>query len=112
MSQRYFFKNEELELEEVNELIDRKIAAHAPELMIVEVHFKKGGIGAVHEHVHEQVSYCISGKLEFMVNGETSIIGPGDSIYMPKDLPHGAVALEDTVLLDIFTPRRDDFLTK
>ncbi len=79
-------------------------------MMIVEVHFKAGAEGPLHEHFHEQVSYCVSGKLEFTVDGETCMIGAGDSIYMPPDSLHGAKIIEDTVLLDIFTPQREDFL--
>ena len=111
MDNKYFFINEEIEFQQVNENIKRKIVAHGGDMMIVEVHFKKGAIGDVHEHFHEQTSYCIKGKLEFTVGDQKSIIGPGDSIYMPSDLAHGCVFLEvDTVFLDIFTPHRESFL--
>ncbi len=108
--QQYFFKNEDIEFEHLDDLIKRKIVARGGDMMIVEMTFKKGGIGKLHDHFHEQVSYCISGKIEFTVNGETTIIGPGDSVYMPPDSVHGAKVLEDAVLLDIFTPQREDFL--
>ncbi|OOB78685.1 MAG: hypothetical protein ATN33_01230 [Epulopiscium sp. Nele67-Bin001] len=107
---KYFFINEEIEFEPLSDIIKRKIVARGGDMMIVEVHFKKGAEGAMHDHFHEQVSYCIKGKLEFTVDGETTIIGPGDSVYMPPDSLHGAKILEDTVLLDIFTPQREDFL--
>lgn len=110
MNEQYYFMNEEIEFEQVNATIKRKIVARGGSMMIVEVHFAKGAIGALHEHFHEQVSYCIKGKLEFDVNGEKKVIGAGDSVFMPTDSLHGCVALEDTVLLDIFTPQREDFL--
>ncbi len=110
MSEKYYFINEEIAFEQVNENIKRKIVARGGDMMIVEVHFAKGAIGSLHEHMHEQTSYCIQGKLEFDVNGEKCIIGAGDSIFMPRHSMHGCVALEDTVLLDIFTPQREDFL--
>ncbi len=110
MNKEFYFINEEIEFQQVSEKIRRKIVARGGEMMIVEVHFQKGAIGSLHEHIHEQVSYCISGKLEFDVNGDKQIIGAGDSVFMPIHSLHGCVALEDTVLLDIFTPQRLDFL--
>lgn len=109
MGEQFYFVNKEIEFIKVKDDIKRKIVAHGGDMMIVEVHFKKGAIGDLHEHFHEQVSYCISGSLEFEVNGEKTIIGAGDSVFMPKDSLHGCVVLEDTVLLDIFTPQREDF---
>lgn len=112
MNKEYYFINEDIEFEQVNDKIKRKIVAHGGDMMIVEVHFQKGAIGDLHQHIHEQVSYCISGCLEFEVNGEKQIIRGGDSVFMPIDSLHGCVVLEETVLLDIFTPQREDFLTK
>lgn len=110
MNKEFYFINDDIALQHVNDGIERKIVARGGDMMIVEVHFKKGAVGALHQHIHEQVSYCISGKLEFDVNGEKQIIGAGDSVFMPIDSLHGCVVLEDTVLLDIFTPQREDFL--
>ncbi|MFI3172825.1 MAG: cupin domain-containing protein [Eubacteriales bacterium] len=112
MNKEYYFLNEEIEFEHVSDTIKRKIVARGGDMMIVEVHFKKGAIGALHHHIHEQVSYCISGKVEFDVNGDKQVICGGDSVFMPIESLHGCVALEDTVLLDIFTPQREDFLKK
>lgn len=112
MKEQYYFMGEEIAFETVNDKVKRKIVARGGDMMIVEVHFVAGGIGDMHEHFHEQVSYCIKGKMEFTVNGEKCVIGAGDSIFMPKHSLHGAVALEDTVLLDVFTPQREDFLKK
>ncbi|SHH67095.1 cupin domain-containing protein [Clostridium grantii] len=112
MAEKYFFYNKEIKFEKINDKIQRKIVAHGGDMMIVEVHFKEGAIGTLHEHFHEQVTYCIKGKLEFTVGDEKTIINAGDSIYMPPDILHGCVVLEDdTVLLDIFTPQREDFLS-
>ncbi len=110
MNKEYYFINEEIPLQTVSDDISRKIVARGGDMMIVEVHFKKGAVGALHEHIHEQVSYCISGCLEFDVNGDKQRIQAGDSVFMPIHSLHGCVALEDTVLLDIFTPQREDFL--
>ncbi len=112
MADKYFFKADEGVFEPVNDLVKRKIIACGGDMMIVEVHFQKGGIGAMHEHFHEQVTYCIKGKLEFTVGDQTTIIEAGDSVYMPPDLIHGAKVLEEAILLDIFAPQREDFLAQ
>ena len=59
---------------------------------------------------HEQVSYILSGCFEYEVEGQKYILHKGDSYYVAPDLLHGAVALEEGVILDIFTPQRTDFL--
>lgn len=92
-------------------LVQRKVLPTSEGLMLVEVHFKKGGIGAVHEHAsHEQVSYVLSGRFEAHVGDEVRILEKGDGFVADKNTPHGLVALEDSVVLDAFTPIRKDFL--
>ncbi|MFI3207990.1 MAG: cupin domain-containing protein [Eubacteriales bacterium] len=110
MNKEFYFINEEIDFYVVNDKIKRKLVARGGDMMIVEVHFEEGAVGDLHQHIHEQVSYCISGKLEFEVNGEKQIIGAGDSVFMPIDSIHGCTVLEKAVLLDIFTPQREDFL--
>ncbi len=92
--------------------VSRKILAQDKDMMAVEVSFEAGAVGAVHTHPHVQISYVLSGKFEANMNGEKKIISAGDSYYTEPNLPHGVVCLEAGVLLDIFTPRRDDFLAK
>lgn len=90
--------------------VTRRILAAGGKMMAVEVVFKKGAVGAVHTHPHEQISYVLKGKFEFQADGKTEIIKTGDSYYTTPNQPHGVVALEDGILLDIFTPQREDFL--
>ncbi len=90
--------------------VTRRILSHNPELMSVEVAFEKGAEGAAHTHPHVQCSYVLSGKFLYTVEGESVELNPGDSIVVPSNLPHGTVCLEEGVLLDIFTPMREDFL--
>ncbi|MFI3237060.1 MAG: cupin domain-containing protein [Lachnospiraceae bacterium] len=111
MNKEYYFLGEEIALQEVKPDLHRKVVARGGDMMIVEVHFKKGAVGDMHAHIHEQVTYCKSGSVEFDIEGEKQIIKAGDSVFMPINCLHGCVALEDnTVLLDIFTPQRLDFL--
>lgn len=105
----YFF-NKDCELTDLGGGVSRKILAQDKDMMAVEVHFVKGAVGAVHTHPHVQISYVLSGKFEANMDGDKRIIEAGDTYYTLPNLPHGVVCLEDGVLLDVFTPRRDDFL--
>jgi quercetin dioxygenase-like cupin family protein len=90
--------------------VSRRVLAHTPQLMIVEVNFEKGGEGSVHTHPHSQSTYVISGRFRFNVDGESVEVGPGDTLAFPPDIPHGTLCLEAGTLLDIFTPMREDFV--
>jgi quercetin dioxygenase-like cupin family protein len=101
----------EVVLEKLNDKMARRILNHTPSLMIVEVTFQKGGVGEPHRHSdHEQMGYILRGSFKVRVDDETSVLVSGDSFYAGKNVLHGVEALEDSALLDIFTPRRDDFL--
>lgn len=88
----------------------RKILAHAPNLMLVEMTFSAGAIGTTHTHPHEQATYILSGRFRFTNDGETREVGAGDSLYFAPGAVHGTVCLEGGQLLDVFTPCREDFL--
>lgn len=90
--------------------VTRKIMARGGGMMSVEVTFEAGAVGAVHTHPHEQISYVAEGRFEFTMNGETTVIEKGDSYYVAPNVPHGVTALTAGVLIDIFTPQREDFL--
>lgn len=108
-----FFHDADIALETLEEgRVARKIRAHGGGLMAVEVMFKAGGIGYEHRHVHEQVCYCLEGEFDFTVEGQTTRLHAGDSVYIPSSVLHGTVCLKDGRLLDIFTPQREDFLKK
>ena len=71
----------------------------------------ENGIGAPHSHPHVQSTFVKAGRFEFTVAGETFEVGPGDAFVIPSNAVHGCHALgEPGVLIDTFTPRRDDFL--
>ncbi len=90
--------------------ITRRILARGGKMMGVEASFKKGAVGSVHCHEHEQISYIVSGSFEYVADGIKYQLKAGDSYYVPPQVAHGATALEDSVILDIFTPQREDFL--
>ena len=103
-------KNNSVEKEKLENGISRKILARGGNLMMVEVCFEKGGIGAIHSHSHEQISYIHKGSFEFILNEEKEIVQANDTVYIPANIPHGVKALEDSIIIDVFTPQREDFL--
>lgn len=100
----------EATIEEPDPGVTRQVLGHDPALMLVRVTFAKGAIGYVHHHPHRQVSYVERGAFEVRLGGETTVLREGDCFFVPPDVPHGVVALEDGVLVDVFTPARQDFL--
>ncbi|MFT3753729.1 MAG: cupin domain-containing protein [Paludibacter sp.] len=107
-----FLIGAELTWEEVGGGLHRQIMGYDGQLMLVKVRFDKGAIGYVHEHFHSQSSYVVSGKFEVMINGEKRLLTAGDCFYIEPDVPHGAVCLEEGILIDTFSPVRHDFLNK
>lgn len=102
--------NEDIVLENCAEGVNRRILAYADEMMCVENHFEKGAVGALHHHPHTQITYVVSGKFEFEVAGEKRIVKAGDALLKRDSVEHGCVCLEAGILLDIFTPMREEFV--
>ena len=96
--------------EPVADGIKRQLLAHGPDLMAVKVWFEEGSIGYQHQHMHTQVAYLESGEFEATIDGETQILRAGDSFYVAPNKMHGAVCKKAGVLIDIFSPQREDFL--
>jgi quercetin dioxygenase-like cupin family protein len=108
----YHVTNDQIPWQELGGGVRRKILAHTPDLMAVLVQFDKGAVGSPHSHeIHDQISYVVAGALECKVDGQKQVLRAGDVFVAPKHKIHGVVALEDkSALLDVFSPRRDDFL--
>lgn len=88
----------------------RQVLAEAPELMVVRFTFEAGSEGSLHHHPHVQSTFCAAGRFRFEVAGRRFEVGPGDAFTIPSGAEHGCLCLESGVLIDSFTPRRDDFL--
>lgn len=88
----------------------RRIRSYDKNVMMVEVGFDKGAIGSDHSHPHTQVTYCLQGSFRFHIEGEEVLLNTGDTILFESGKVHGCTALEEGVLLDVFTPVREDFL--
>ena len=90
--------------------LSRQILGWNNQIMMVKVRFEKGVSASPHSHFHTQTSFCHSGKFEFTIDGETFVVGPGDGLYIAPNLIHDAVCIEPGVVLDVFSPVREDFL--
>jgi quercetin dioxygenase-like cupin family protein len=90
--------------------VRRRILQAQGGLMLMEVRFAAGAAGYEHNHVHEQISYCVDGRFEYSLEGRPVLLAPGDSVYVPSNARHGAKALEAGTLVDVFTPVREDLL--
>lgn len=97
-------------VETVGEGLKRQFLGYNGQIMMVRVWFEKGAVGEVHSHYHSQVSYVESGEFDVNVGGEIQRLTAGDSFFIPPNVDHGAVCREAGVLLDVFSPVREDFL--
>ena len=90
--------------------VRRRILQAQGALMLMEVQFAADAAGYEHNHVHEQISYCVAGRFEYSLDGRMHVLAAGDSIYVPSNARHGAKALAAGTLIDVFTPVREDLL--
>ncbi len=100
------------EWEPAGEGCTRQVMGYDGQIMMVKVKFEKGGVGALHSHYHSQVTYVESGKFEFTIKGEKKIVTAGDVLYKEPDAVHGCVCLEAGMLIDCFSPMRENFIKK
>jgi quercetin dioxygenase-like cupin family protein len=105
-----FITDNDLTWETVAPGMRRKIMSYDDHLMLVKVEFEAGGIGVLHQHFHSQTSYVERGEFEVTIGDETTVLRTGDVFYVQPNMMHGAKALTDGVLLDIFSPIREDFM--
>ncbi len=110
MEIKNFFVNSDIKAKTVAPGVTRKVLSFNDKLMVCELTFEVGAVGALHEHFHDQCSYIVSGKMEFQIGDEKMVLGAGDTTYKQPHIVHGGVCLEKAVVLDIFTPMREDFL--
>jgi len=97
-------------IERPAEGIERQMVV-GEQMMICRFRFAPLLVTPEHEHLHEQMSMVISGNVRFFVEGVERIAVPGDVLHFPSNCRHGATMLdEEVVLIDIFTPVRQDFL--
>lgn len=91
--------------------IQRKVFGYDNQIMLVKVKFKQGAIGSIHEHIHSQVSYVESGVFEITIGDEKRTVKAGDGFCAAPHTLHGALCIEAGILIDVFSPPREDFLS-
>lgn len=110
LQEKPFVVSGEIAWEPAGDGVERKILGFDNQVMMVCVRFRKGAVGSLHSHLHRQVSYVESGRFEITIDGNKKTLQQGDSFFVAPNLEHGAVALEEGTLIDVFTPAREDFL--
>lgn len=103
-------KSDQFTTTELSPLCKRTLMIHDESLMMVRFDFKKGGVGEPHSHAdHEQIGYILEGSFELICGDMTTIVKAGDTYLAKKNEVHGVIALEDGAIIDVFTPRREEF---
>jgi len=105
-----FIFGDDMAWETVGEGLKRKIMGYDDKIMLVKVDFQVGAIGSLHEHHHSQVTYVESGSFDFTIGDATKTVKGGDTVYIPPHVLHGAICTEAGVLIDVFSPMREDFM--
>lgn len=83
---------------------------HGERTLMGEFRIDAGAVIPLHRHPSEQTGYLVSGRLELEVEGVRRVAEPGDSWNLAADVVHGARALADTVVVEVFSPVREDYL--
>jgi quercetin dioxygenase-like cupin family protein len=101
---------ETVKKEVLNERMWRKVIS-GEKVMIAQVHLTKGGVVPLHQHESEQLSCAIEGALKFELEGKEVVVRKGEVLLIPSRVPHSAIAVEEFLGLDVFSPIRLDWLT-
>lgn len=106
------FRWDDIPKESLNPLLDRRLIT-GERMMLAHVYLKKGCLVPRHAHENEQLTYVLSGALHFWLGedeAEEVVVRAGEVLTIPSNLPHKALALEDTLDVDVFSPPRQDWL--
>lgn len=108
------FRWDDMPKERVTDKLERRLIT-GDRMMLAHVYLKKGCVVPKHFHENEQLTYILKGALLFTLGEEQNVevtVSAGEVLHIPSNLPHRAVALEDTLDVDIFSPPRQDWLDK
>jgi quercetin dioxygenase-like cupin family protein len=89
-----------------------KTLSYGSKTLLSEFMLEKGSKVPIHNHPYEQTGYMISGRMTFKINGESYNTEPGDSWCIPENVEHGVDVLEDSLVIEVFSPVREDYLPK
>ena len=106
-----FFLSSETPWEPAGPGMKRQVMGYDDKIMLVKVAFEKGAVGELHHHFHSQVAYIESGEFELTIGEKVQLLTSGDSYYVPPDVVHGCVCKKPGVIIDVFSPLREDFVS-
>ena len=109
-----FYRWDDMEKEKVTDLLDRRLIT-GDRMKLAHVYLKKGCVVPRHQHENEQLTYVLEGALHFYIGEDEKkevVIRAGEVLHIPSWVWHKAVALEDTLDVDVFSPPRADWLAK
>lgn len=89
--------------------VRRKTLALGERMILLEVSMEAGSVGKAHSHPNEQVGYVVRGKLRLRIGSDAHELGPGDAYVIPPDVEHEALALEETKVVETFSPPHEAF---
>ena len=95
-------------VEQLSSTIGRQMI-HTETMTLARVVLRKGALVPMHEHENEQIATVLEGRLRFVVGDDERVVEAGESVPLPANVPHGVEALEDSVVLDVFSPVREDW---
>lgn len=102
------YRWDEIALEKVTEMVSRKFVTGERETM-AQIYLKRGAIVPRHTHVSEQMTYVLQGALKLRIGDEEVTLREGEVLHIPSSVPHQVEALDDTFVLGVFSPIREDW---
>ncbi|MFC2124420.1 cupin domain-containing protein [Bacteroidota bacterium] len=110
MNSSIFLLQDELLEEYVQEGISRIVMGYDRDLMMVKVKFKPGVSVEPHHHVHSQSSLISKGSFKVTIGGDTKLLKEGEGFFVPPNVVHSVISIEESEIIDAFNPVRKDFL--
>jgi quercetin dioxygenase-like cupin family protein len=103
------YRWDEIALDKITEMVSRKFVSGERETL-AQIYLKRGAIVPMHSHESEQMTYVLQGTLKLLVAGEEITVREGEVLHIPSGLAHQVEAIDDTFVLDLFSPVRQDWL--
>ena len=105
----YQYEWDRVEKEQLNPQFARQVI-HGDSMTVARVYLAKGCVVPEHNHVNEQICMMERGEARFVIGGKEIVVKGGDVLRIPPGVPHAVEALEDMVAVDLFSPRREDWI--
>ena len=90
--------------------IRRRTVTHGETMYQMIAELKAGSVMPPHQHAQEQIIHILSGRMKVNAGNDSRVLGPGDSYYLASNVSHGVETLEDTRVLDTFSPPRHEYI--